>query len=123
MEKLTQRVSLGSNGQAIVVSNSTFDADGFGDGQTAGLIQIQPGRDPIEMWRKAANFKWDLSGNRSIQGFVSNVVKGRELTEEERSRQILSGRSITNILDADATDDVVHSGETSPASRVAAPLV
>lgn len=94
---MKQRVSMGNAGQAIIITNLTFDEDGFVLEQKAGILPFDPDKEPAEVLKKAATKEWELHGSKNIQGFYS-VRKKRELTPEELAKQVISstGRSVTN---------------------------
>lgn len=125
---MKQRVSMGSGGQAIVVTNLEFDNEGFGTSQKAGILPIDAEADQAEMLEKAAGYEWELHGQKNIQGFYS-VKKKRALNEEELSRQVVSatGRSITNEVfeeeasTGDAKRDIRQ--ETNTPSRANQPAL
>lgn len=81
-KSFVQRVSLGNSNQALIVSHITFDEDGFGTTTAQGLINIEPGKNGLEMLRKAAQSKWNLSGTPNRQSnFMPNVEKGEKLSD------------------------------------------
>lgn len=122
---MKQRVSLGNNNQAIVVTNLEFDESGFAAGQKAGILPIDSEEhDPVEMLEAAAKFEWQLTGRANINGFYG-VKKGRELTPAEVESQNITGRSITTKLESvteDTSRDVIQRATNTP-SRVAEPVL
>lgn len=125
---MKQRVSMGSGGQAIVITNLEFDDEGFGVNQKAGILPIDGAIDPADMLMKAAKYEWELNGTRSLQGFYS-VRKKRLLTEEELEKQMVSaaGRSVTNeVVDDEVATDAVSREviqETNTSSRINQPAL
>lgn len=113
---------MGNTGQAIVITNTEFDQDGFAVAQKAGILPFDPVLDQATMLEKAAKYEWKLEGMRNIQGFYS-VIKSRELTPDELNKQIISstGRSIVNEVDSKEVSTgeagvLVH--ETNSPSRI-----
>lgn len=119
--EVTQRVSLGKQGNVIVVSHLQFDEDGFGTGQRNAIIPIDAGRSPLEMIEKAAKNAWRITGMPNLGGFYE-AEKIRPLTEEElRTSTGLKGRSITvkvQLTDAEvASEDLVHGALNTPSNQ------
>lgn len=86
MSKATQEIALSKKGKHIVVSETTFDKDGFGSAVRRGIIPIDPERDADEMLELAQERSWKLSGEVDINGFyaveqVKTVEKGTEVEQ------------------------------------------
>lgn len=117
-----QKVSMGSTEQALVITDLSFDNEGFVSNQKAGILPFDPDRDPTEMLDKAGKNEWELFGMKNIQGFHS-VRKRRELTPEELRKQVITttGRSIINFIDetAPVPEEALGLGhETNTASSI-----
>lgn len=117
---ITQRVALGRNGQAIVVSHLTFDEDGFGNGQKTGILAISPNFSAEEMLKKAAKKQWNLTGLPNLGGFVA-CEKGRDLTEAELATAIAGSRSIQVQFQPENEEemyaDISHRSTNTPSQR------
>lgn len=114
----TQRLSLGSSGQAIVITENEFNAHGLATETRTGILNIDKNK-AEEALDYAAKHAWDIQ--RPINGQQFGAVKMlRPLTEEELASQQANVGSRGNVsvtiefdetLDADGvlTDEVVQS--------------
>lgn len=99
MNKVVQRVALGSTKQALIVSDIEFDKDGFQVSQRSAVVSIDPENDPQEMLEKAKTKKWELYGEPSIRGnFVQARIIG-DLNEADVVRQ--TNNAATTVLEGD----------------------
>jgi hypothetical protein len=122
LKQMKQRLSLGSTGQAIVLSNQEFSEFGFALGQKTALIPIDPTMDGTQVLTEAAKHKWEIYGQANLQGFASARVE-RPLTEDELASQIEVGRSIiTDFTPSEKESRDVIQSAPSTQSRVGAPL-
>lgn len=96
---MKQRVSMGNNGQALIITNLKFDKDGFVEDQKAAIVSIDPSINPVEMLTNAGRHVWELFGSRNFAGFYEAKRK-RVLNDEELAKQEVatSGRSIINVV-------------------------
>lgn len=111
-KKIVQRVSLGAQQQALIISHIGFDSDGFGSQTTQGIINIEPGRDGEEMLVRAAQFEWKLSGTPNRQNnFVPNVKKGARLSDDVLATAERRASSIS--VELEVGDEESEGEETS----------
>ena len=96
-EMIRQRISAGTQGQALVIVQTTYDEDGLISNEKRGIVSIAPGADVTKVARKAATYKWNLTGTPNAQGLYPTVTKGELLTDEELSSLDISasGRSFS----------------------------
>lgn len=107
----TQRVALGRTGQAIIISDITFDKDGFATGQKSAIVPIDPMFDPKEMLEKAKLKQWELYGEPNLAGFVSAKIVG----EVDPNTIVDHGRSASHELIAsdEVLQEIASEGSTN----------
>lgn len=77
MANIKQRVALGQSKQAIVVSEITFGSHGFQESQRAGVLSIDPEKDPNEMLEAAKKLRFELVGEPNrVSGFYDVKIIG-----------------------------------------------
>ncbi len=107
----TQRVSLGTTKQALVISDIVFDEDGFAAGQRSALVPIDPSKDPEEMLAKAKLKQWEIYGEKNRAGLyearvIGTIAEGSIIKETARS-------SHHQLVGDDVIQAAVNEGSTN----------
>lgn len=85
MDEKSQDISLSKKQNHIVISETTFDENGFGSSTKRGIVPISPDRDPDEMLELALDRKWKLGAEADVNGFypVLQVAAGTAVETEK----------------------------------------
>lgn len=104
MTKVTQRISLTQSGKNLIVSETAYDADGFGQ-STQAVVPIDPTKDAKEMLAKATRKQWELHGEPNPQGFCQARILG-DVPEDATFTTLPSGNSIEVSYEVAVAEEV-----------------
>lgn len=80
-------VSLSKKKEHLVFTETTFDEDGFQDGQKRGILAITG--DPDALLEKATERAWQMTGEPDLNGFYKVESVSEENAVESQYPEIL----------------------------------